>query len=156
MLEVNNAPGFIIKSIGITCSKNLTNVGSLNDVNMLGRLDRNGKYPFPNPGRILDLSEANLEGNFYLCRIEYTNGLHTDSSVVYTPPGLSYDYLSGGPNKAKWSMALEINSRNGEVKGLREYWSQTSAADMTSRLYKNLKTKNIHFNDFYFNTQAYS
>ena len=156
MLEVNNAPGFIIKSIGITCSENLTNVASLNDVNMLGRLDRNGKYPFPNPGRILDLSDTNHEGKFYLCRIEYTNGLHTDSSVVYTPPGLSYDYLSGGPNKAKWAMTLEIDSRNGEVKGLREYWSQTSAADMTSRLYKNLKTKNIHFNDFYFNTQAYS
>jgi hypothetical protein len=151
-LEVYEAPGFIIKSIGITCSKNLVNVSPLQSITQYGGLQGDGKYTFAMPNIKLDKNNNEYTRFVYLCRIEYTNGLHTDSYVTYMPAGISYD-LGHVPNKAKWAVSLNIDSKNGEVIEARTPESLTGPKGV---FYQKLKTKNISINDFYFNMQAYS
>lgn len=151
-LEVYEAPGFIIKSIGITCSKYLVNVSPLQSITQYSGLRGDGKYTFAVPNIKLDKNNNEYTRFVYLCRIEYTNGLHTDSYVNYMPAGLSYD-LGHIPNKAKWTVSLNIDSKNGEVIEARTPESLTGPKGV---FYQKLKTKNISINDFYFNMQAYS
>lgn len=151
-LEVYEAPGFIIKSIGITCSKNLVNVSPLQSITQYGGLQGDGKYTFAMPNIKLDKNNNEYTRFVYLCRIEYTNGLHSDSYVTYMPAGISYD-LGHVPNKAKWAVSLNIDSKNGEVIEARTPESLTGPKGV---FYQKLKTKNISINDFYFNMQAYS
>lgn len=151
-LEVNNAPGFIIKRIGITCGKDLFNVEPLKEVNKYGGLGSDGKYTFALPNTILDKNNNEYTRYVYLCRIEYTNGFHTDSYVSYMPEGLTYG-LGHVPNKARWAVTLEIDSKNGEVIDTR---NPETLAEPRGSFYRKLKTKNISINDFYFNMQAYS
>lgn len=150
-LEVNNAPGFIIKRIGITCGKDLFNVEPLKEVNKYGGLGSDGKYTFALPNTILDKANNEYTRYVYLCRIEYTNGLYTDSYVSYMPEGLTYG-LGHVPNKPRWGITLEIDSKNGEVIDAR---SPETLAEPRGTFYRKLKTKNIPINNFYFNKQAY-
>ena len=150
-LEVYEAPGFIIKSIGITCSKNLVNVSPLQSITQYGGLQGDGKYTFAMPNIKLDKNNNEYTRFVYLCRIEYTNGLHTDSYVSYMPEGLTYG-LGHVPNKARWTVTLEIDSKNGEVIDTR---NPETLAEPRGSFYRKLKTKNISINDFYFNKQAY-